>query len=444
MGIDLVTSELAETWRTNAEKAFFNTRFKAYLMRSLHFSILIQTLFYILPCFMGVAALGLLVVEFYFDDIERDLVAKGIVLTNGSRTFELMTRQTNLGIHVHLFNITNSENVTKFEAKPILQTVGPYVYESKITRTNITFTDECASKKCLQFSELTQLFFDVNKSSEFPENEKIVVPDIVKVGAKNIADKKNVVSGTFINFVLRTRKNFCILKASELMWGLDDSLLSLGSLIGMFKDSTVGLLRAVNNSIGGPYTVNTGENDITKIGQLEAYKNMKKLNTWASEYANMINGTTDVVSPPGLKLGEKRYVFSSLICRSLSFTATEAVFLKNLPQFKLLKMTLDKEQLQSVEENPDNLAFNDKDPEYPPSGFLSLTRCLNSPLPIFISMPYFHLVENETKNGVIFESPVEPNLEPYFLVDPKTWHCKEHVHTTCLLQKHPNSDMKMK
>ncbi|VUZ42939.1 unnamed protein product, partial [Hymenolepis diminuta] len=83
-------------------------------------------------------------------------------------------------------------------------------------------------------------------------------------------------------------------------------------------------------------------------------------------------------------------------------------------------MTLDKEQLQSVEENPDNLAFNDKDPEYPPSGFLNVTRCLGSPLPIFISMPYFHLVENETKNSVIFESPFEPNLEPYFLVDPKT------------------------
>lgn len=81
-------------------------------------------------------------------------------------------------------------------------------------------------------------------------------------------------------------------------------------------------------------------------------------------------------------------------------------------------MTLDKEQLQSVEENPDNLAFSDKDPEYPPSGFLSWTKCLDSPLPIFISMPYFHLVENETKNSVIFESPVEPNLEPYFLVDP--------------------------
>ncbi|VUZ42940.1 unnamed protein product, partial [Hymenolepis diminuta] len=92
-----------------------------------------------------------------------------------------MTRQINVSIHVHLFNITNSENVTKSEARPILQTVGPYVYRSEVTRNNVTFTNECASKKCLKFSERTRLFFDVNKSSGFPENENIMVPDIVKV-----------------------------------------------------------------------------------------------------------------------------------------------------------------------------------------------------------------------------------------------------------------------
>nr|CUU98967.1 hypothetical transcript [Hymenolepis microstoma] len=353
-------------------------------------------------CFIVVGALGLLAVEISFDDIERNLIVKSLVLTNDSQTTKILTQKTIIDLQVHLFNITNSDDVIDLNAKPILQTVGPYVYRREATKVDINFTDECASKKCLQFSEFSQVFFDENKSSGLPENETITVPDIVTVARKNAY-------WTFGGIFTKS-------KASSFMWNMP-----LPIFYAIFR-SPIGLLTNMNNSQDGPFTMNTGISDIAKLGHLEAFNEETKLDTWESEYANMINGTMDVVTPPGLKLGEKRYVFSAGACRSFSFTATEAVFSKDIPQFKLLKMTLDKEQLQSVIENPDNLAFYKNDPHTDnriPSGFLPL-KIKDFSIPIFISMPYFHLVENETKNSVIFESSTEPNLEPYFLVDPKS------------------------
>ncbi|VDO11540.1 unnamed protein product [Rodentolepis nana] len=160
----------------------------------------------------------------------------------------------------------------------------------------------------------------------------------------------------------------------------------------------------------------------SQTSQILTQKTIVDLQVHLFNITNSEEVVADVVTPPGLKLGDKRYIFFAGLCRSFSFTATEAVFSEDVPQLKLLKMTLDKEQLQSVEENPDNWAFHDKDTftgNFAPSGFVPLKRCLKGPdVPIFISMPYFNLVDNETKSAVIFESPPESNWEPYFLLDP--------------------------
>ncbi|VDO11539.1 unnamed protein product [Rodentolepis nana] len=176
-----------------------------------------------------VAALGLLAVEIYFEDIERNLIVKSLILSNDSQTSQILTQKTIVDLQVHLFNITNSEEVVGSEAKPKLQTVGPYVYRRETKKEDITYTDECESKKCLEYSESSQMYFEANKSSAFPENETITVPNIVRV---------------------------------------------------------------LNDTFDGPFTINTGEGDITKLGELEAFKGMTLNDIWDTDYANMLNGTS--------------------------------------------------------------------------------------------------------------------------------------------------------
>ncbi|VDO02931.1 unnamed protein product [Rodentolepis nana] len=118
-------------------------------------------------------------------------------------------------------------------------------------------------------------------------------------------------------------------KASKFMWGFEIDV--------VFKkvESSYGLLTNLNDTFDGPFTINTGEGDITKLGELEAFKGMTLNDIWDTDYANMLNGTTNVVTPPGLKLGDKRYIFFAGLCRSFSVTATEAVFSEDVPQLKV-------------------------------------------------------------------------------------------------------------
>ena len=46
-----------------------------------------------------------------------------------------------------------------------------------------------------------------------------------------------------------------------------------------------------NYTDDGVWTVSTGENDISTVGQTVAYNGSRYLNFWSTQYANMVNGT---------------------------------------------------------------------------------------------------------------------------------------------------------
>lgn len=64
-----------------------------------------------------------------------------------------------------------------------------------------------------------------------------------------MADKLNFAARFAANLALSGRKDFHIIKASELLWDLNDGLLTIGNMLGMTKDSTIGVLRKVSLSI---------------------------------------------------------------------------------------------------------------------------------------------------------------------------------------------------
>ncbi|VDO02507.1 unnamed protein product [Rodentolepis nana] len=276
-----------------------------------------------------VAALGLLAVEIYFEDIEKNLIVKSLILSNDSQTSQILTQNSIVDLQIQLFNITNSEEVVGSEAKPKLQTVGPYVYRRETKKLGITYTDECESKKCLVYSESSQMYFEANKSSAFPENETITVPNIIKVVCRYLFPGDGFFARKSREVCCWSDEVFMKSKASSYMWGFE--------IEGFLKNvaSYYGIVKNLNDTLDGPFTINTGEGDITKLGELEAFKGMTSHYIWDTDYANMLNGTTDVVTPPGLKLGDKRYIFFAGLCRSFSFTATEAVFSEDVPQLKV-------------------------------------------------------------------------------------------------------------
>ena len=70
-----------------------------------------------------------------------------------------------------------------------------------------------------------------------------------------------------------------------------------------------------NNSLDGPYTIDTGKNDIDRFTYVESYKGKSTLDYWGSPYCNLLNGTDGITYPPHMERNDRIYIFNKDLCR---------------------------------------------------------------------------------------------------------------------------------
>ncbi|KAL5106083.1 Platelet glycoprotein 4 [Taenia crassiceps] len=380
----------------------------------------------ILSCLFTLTTIGLVACELLFDTVEYNLVAKNLVIAENSSSFQILKTDSEGKVEFYLFNLTNADEWQKNEAKPRLRTVGPYVYRRTVKKTGIRFIEAIYGQRFLEYSLSTVYHFEPNGSIGDPRKTRLTVPNFVE-GVANSMIKQAGSFGTKLAWFFLRKPPIVRLTAEEIMWGYEYGSLSAGKFLGLVKDAKIGLFNRLNNSVYGPYKSDTGVTNITRLGAMVAYENKAELSKWGSVYANMLNGTADIITPPSVKMGDKRYMFSSDICRSVSFVAKKWVSAKNYPQLKLLALEMDTNVFRSADEEPDNVAFHPKVypiDKYPPTGLLSLSPCIDFGIagdePLFVSLPFFNQAADELQDAVIFEGPTEPNLTIHAHIEPKT------------------------
>lgn len=86
-------------------------------------------------------------------------------------------------------------------------------------------------------------------------------------------------------------KPFIELSAHKLIWGYEDPIYTLARSYfaissSFFMTEKFGLLAPKNGTSSDVYTVNTGENDITKLGIIERENGKTKLGHWSTDDCN--------------------------------------------------------------------------------------------------------------------------------------------------------------
>ncbi|EUB55254.1 Platelet glycoprotein [Echinococcus granulosus] len=416
----------------------------------------------ILSCLVALIALSLMTCELLFDTIEGTIIAKKLVITENSSSFQILTTDSNSTLQFYLFNLTNAEEWQRNGTKPRLRTVGPYVYRRITKKKDVRFSEDRCDRRVLEYSLSTVYYFERNGSVGDPGQDRLLVPNFVERIATSMISQAGSTTTQWL-WILTPNPLLMNLTAEEIMWGHEYQSLSMAKVFGMVKDTKIGLFNRLNNTLYGPYQINTGAHNISKLGALVAFEGKINLDKWGSVYANMLNGSAktgvtptvchhsmltdcfsgeqfcdvgspeesyfllaaDAVTPPSVKMGARRYMFSSDLCRSVSFIAKKWVSASNYPRLKLLALEMEEKVFVSADEEPDNVAFHPKvypTNQYPPTGLLSLSPCVDFGIagdePLFISLPYFNQAAVEVKEAVDFEGPTEPNLTSHLHIDP--------------------------
>ncbi|KAL5960621.1 Lysosome membrane protein 2 [Taenia solium] len=380
----------------------------------------------ILSCFFTLTALSLVICELLFDTIERNLITKNLVITEDSASFKVLKTETISKIEFYLFNLTNAREWEKNGTKPRLKAVGPYVYRRIAKKNDMRFIETTCNQRFLQYTTSITYHFEPNGSIGDPKKDSLTMVNFVERTASSMISQ----AGSFTTkalWYLITKPLYLNLTADAIMWGHEYRSLATGKILGLVGDAKIGLFNRLNNTVHGPFKCDTGATNISRLGDLVAFKKKTEIDNWGSDYANMLNGTVDVITPPSVKIGDRRYTFSTDLCRSVPLVAKKWVSAKNYPKLKLLDLEMERKVFHSADEEPENAAFHLKvypTDKYPPTGLLSMSPCVDFGIagdePLFISLPFFNQAAAEVKDAVIFDGPTEPNLIPSARIDPKT------------------------
>ena len=115
----------------------------------------------------------------------------------------------------------------------------------------------------------------------------------------------------------------------EVIWGYDDKLSAMASVIlppeEVKAPGKFGLFAGQNLTSDGMMTVNTGQTDITQLGEVLRFRNKTHFNAWKTRECNRVQGGEGGFFPPGISEDRTLEVFVSAMCRSLKMTFDDYV-----------------------------------------------------------------------------------------------------------------------
>ncbi|XP_045595505.1 lysosome membrane protein 2 [Procambarus clarkii] len=363
---------------------------------------------------------GSIVFQRCFSRVFNKMLSNKLLLVPGSKTLEsFKSPPVPIFMQFYLFNVTNSEAVLE-GAVPVLQQVGPYTFEEKQLKYNLTFNDQEGSVTYVQ----NKTFYfreDLSKGYKLSDHVTTINAVMMTLGAKFEALKPALKALIEIWFVRFEVKPFITKPVGELLfYGYDEPLFKV--LAPMTNDPVhvtgkFGFFYPKNNSNDGTYTVYTGVNGMAEYQNIVRWRGKENIefwkeDAWGGNSCNMINGTTGNQFPQPVSKTKPLRLYTAELCRSIY-----AVYQKEVRHGHL---TLYRYVLP-----PELLADNLENECYCTDKFTCRASMINvapcrKGAPVVMSTPHFYQGTPEDAQEVVGLNPQEHEHETYLDIEPTT------------------------
>ncbi|CRL01879.1 CLUMA_CG015086, isoform A [Clunio marinus] len=326
-----------------------------------------------------------------------------------------------LYLDVYFFNWTNSDEFHDETKKTKLKEIGPYRFREIRDKTNVEFNDANAT---VSYRTLSTFYFD-DDGSKGKLDDVITQLNIVAVGASAQSLNMEYTKKKHISLGLNVyEQTIAISKtARELLFeGYEDNMVLMGreGLIEGFDVQDIPYdrigwfyLRNDTDQLSGDYNVNTGSDDISKLGTIQNYNHMN-YNKFYSGECSKLHGSTGELFPPN-RMKDSINLFMPDMCRSIPFDYETDVKIHGVDGYRF---TCGARALNNGSEFPENLCYSNSG-ETIHSGVMNISACRYGS-PIFMSLPHYFKADPFYLNAVEGLAPNKDKHESYFTIEPMT------------------------
>lgn len=356
------------------------------------------------------------------DMLVRDKIKQTVIISNSSELYDVWSEPP-LPIYMqfYMFNLTNPDEV-KQGRRPYVVQIGPYTYQEKRKKFNIVFNENGT----VTYQQKRTFFFVRNMSvgNDTTDLIRTANPPVLSViEAMQYAPR---VLRTVVSLALAAQSEdiFMTRTVKELLFGYTDPALKMlkAQFPEWFYTDFVGYFINKNDTDDGLYTIFTGSNDISNLGQIDLYNGSHYLNYWSTPWANMINGSDGTLSPPFQQDAKQLPMFSSDICRSVYGVYSQDV--KTPQGIPLHRFLGTPDELANVSVNPDNIGFcTPNNSSCLPSGLLNISNCQivdYFKIPVVVSFPHFYMADPRVISSIGGMHPVPEEHQTAVDVEPYT------------------------
>ncbi|PSN44141.1 hypothetical protein C0J52_15658 [Blattella germanica] len=295
-------------------------------------------------------------------------------LSPTSKSFA-MWRDTPIPITIdfYFFNWTNSEELLEDNFKPNLTELGPYRFKEVHEKVNLTWN----TNGTITFRQVRRWYFD-------PENSNGTLKDNVTT--------LNVVSLIPLSSALRmTGQQVWVTKTiGELLFeGYSDPILTMAAKMPQLAQTDIPVdkfgwfyMRNGSADFEGVFNMETGTQDISKVGKLSNWNYGNRTRFYEAE-CGMVNGSAGELFPPGQSRNSPIEMFSSDLCRSISFDYAEDTEVHGISGYKYV---LGKKLVDNGTIDPGN--WCNCGGECIPQGAINVSSCRHG-APAFVSYPHY-------------------------------------------------------
>ncbi|XP_049860593.1 sensory neuron membrane protein 2-like [Schistocerca gregaria] len=361
-------------------------------------------------------------------------IKQAVQLHDGSPAMERFVQLPQpLLYKVYLFNVTNPDEVEQ-GAKPVLQQVGPYVYEEWRRRRDVTRM----ANGSLDYRLETTYHFSPERSPGLSEDDEFTYLNVVMVGivvqvSEDYSSLLSMVEPVLSELVPGGAQLFQRASARQLLWSgvpTVDCRGNLSAVATLACGALPSLLPAtVQQTEPGVYVfsffgfkngtskqwwrVDSGVEDVRTLGSVISYDNSSRLKVWSPSNSpcNEIRGTDSTLFPPFITPNDTIYIFAHDICRSMH---AEYEGEQDVSGVHGLRFVASGSLLRRGGPN----ACTCPDGRCLATGAISVRECFRAP--IAVSFPHFYQASPEYLQYAEGLSPNKELHETFVVIEPET------------------------